>query len=552
MERLRSILVVEDEGAARENLQFMLEEFGFDTAGAADAGEARNLLSDPANGFDLILLDVGLPDGDGRELCRWLRREGFAMPVVMLTGHGEHRDVLSGLDSGASDYVPKPYKTGELVARIRAHIRAYAASDNAPFQAGFWEVRPTHRLMLDRRDGRVVRISDRELRMLRLMSKGFPSATSRRGPPGNRVGIQRIHAHAHRGDPCVQAPAEDRTRSLPSLGPHHGRSRLPPGPARKRDGAGVGRIGTAAGSFLSGAGTERHPMSSSPRERGPHVHALGGEDGTHESGRPGIARNHGGPEGGRGRRRRRGRPGQDPLVRRGHLASLHGRMAPLMEQVSIHSAVLRAMDEAWSAAKVSEMGDVPDWPLLPDARLTGRLLRRRRNLEPGLLGMDFRERRADAPQVYFGIALGRDDPEGVLAAEAGMRGLAPHVPPRRGRAPGVRRPRGRGGLRRRGAAVPAPVARPRAGMPGASRPGGRLPLPARCAGGGLGASLALGGRGVGEMEPGLRRVPPGTSSRRDARTGSRESGPPSPRRAFRDMTPPLPAWDGAGFQHRSL
>ena len=179
MARCQSILVVEDETAAREHLRFMLEDAGFDVVGAADAREARGFISDPANGFDMVLLDVGLPDGNGRDVCTWIRREGFTMPVVMLTGHGEQKDVLSGLDSGASDYVPKPYRTGELVARIRAHLRAYDMSEDAPFHAGFWEVRPTRRVMVDRRDGRVVRITDREMRMLRLISKGFPSATSR-------------------------------------------------------------------------------------------------------------------------------------------------------------------------------------------------------------------------------------------------------------------------------------------------------------------------------------------------------------------------------------
>src|SRR4029450_10624743 len=83
--------------------------------------------------YDAVLLDVGLPDGDGRELCAKLRREGKRMPIVMLTGADAEADVVRGLDAGANDYVAKPFRAGELLARLRAQLRGFDSSEHAAF-----------------------------------------------------------------------------------------------------------------------------------------------------------------------------------------------------------------------------------------------------------------------------------------------------------------------------------------------------------------------------------------------------------------------------------
>ena len=86
--------------------------------------------------YDLVILDVGLPDTDGRELCRRMRKQGVKCPVLMLTGHDSDADTILGLDAGANDYVTKPFKFPVLLARIRAQLRQHEQSEDAVFQLG--------------------------------------------------------------------------------------------------------------------------------------------------------------------------------------------------------------------------------------------------------------------------------------------------------------------------------------------------------------------------------------------------------------------------------
>ncbi len=114
------VLVVEDEEAISEPLGEHLAREGFDPAIAGTIEEARGLLQQAPP--DLILLDVMLPDGDGRDLCREIRRTSD-VPIIMLTARGEEVDKIVGLELGADDYVVKPFSAGELVARMRAIMR---------------------------------------------------------------------------------------------------------------------------------------------------------------------------------------------------------------------------------------------------------------------------------------------------------------------------------------------------------------------------------------------------------------------------------------------
>ena len=114
------ILVVEDDPAIGTNLERALHNSGYRVVRASSVVEARAVVATPS----LVLLDLGLPDGDGLDLAKELPRRWPDVPIIMLTARTEEIDVVIGLDSGAVDYVTKPFRLAELLARIRAHLRA--------------------------------------------------------------------------------------------------------------------------------------------------------------------------------------------------------------------------------------------------------------------------------------------------------------------------------------------------------------------------------------------------------------------------------------------
>ena len=114
------ILLVEDDSALRGALEELLCREGYDVVKASNVRSARDGLDATA---DLVILDVGLPDGDGVELCRSWRTEGVQTPILFLTAKDEEMDVVRGLDSGGNDYVTKPFRMQELLSRIRALLR---------------------------------------------------------------------------------------------------------------------------------------------------------------------------------------------------------------------------------------------------------------------------------------------------------------------------------------------------------------------------------------------------------------------------------------------
>src|SRR5207248_11352733 len=120
---------------------------------------ARALQLGSAERFDAILLDVGLPDMDGRELCRLLRQAGVQVPIIMLTGADSDADTVLGLDSGADDYVTKPFRLSVLLARLRAHLRQSEHSDHAGFTIGPYTFRPSAKLLIDQGGRRRVRLT---------------------------------------------------------------------------------------------------------------------------------------------------------------------------------------------------------------------------------------------------------------------------------------------------------------------------------------------------------------------------------------------------------
>jgi DNA-binding response OmpR family regulator len=160
-------LLVDDDDDLREALgeQLVMTE-DFDVFDAATAAEAMARVKDMI--YDLIILDVGLPDTDGRELCRLMRKQGIRAPVVMLTGHDGDADTILGLDAGANDYVTKPFKFPVLLARIRAQLRQHEQSEDAIFQLGPYTFKPAMKMLITE-DDRKVRLTEKETNILKFL-----------------------------------------------------------------------------------------------------------------------------------------------------------------------------------------------------------------------------------------------------------------------------------------------------------------------------------------------------------------------------------------------
>jgi DNA-binding response OmpR family regulator len=167
MTGLKKILLVDDDDDLREALseQLVMTE-DFDVFEAGTGGEAIARVREQH--YDLVILDVGLPDTDGRELCRVLRKNGVRCPVVMLTGHDSDADTILGLDAGANDYVTKPFRFPVLLARIRAQLRTHEQSEDAVFQIGPYTFKPAMKLLIDERD-RKIRLTEKETNILKFL-----------------------------------------------------------------------------------------------------------------------------------------------------------------------------------------------------------------------------------------------------------------------------------------------------------------------------------------------------------------------------------------------
>ncbi len=164
----RRILIVDDDQALRQSLaeQLQLHE-EFETSAAAAAAEALELVK--AHYFDAILLDVGLPDMDGRELCRLMRRGGVRSPILMLTAADGDANAILGLDSGANDYITKPFRLNLLLARLRAQLRQHELSEDAIFTIGPYSFRPGTKLLVDDTRRKKVRLTEKETAILKYL-----------------------------------------------------------------------------------------------------------------------------------------------------------------------------------------------------------------------------------------------------------------------------------------------------------------------------------------------------------------------------------------------
>jgi DNA-binding response OmpR family regulator len=177
MRNTRKILIVDDDSELRDALTDQLslhEEF---EAAAAENG-TKGVQVAKEGQVDLVIMDVGLPDIDGREAVRMLRRNGFKAPIIMLTGNGTDSDIILGLESGANDYVTKPVRFAVLLARIRTQLRQHEASEDAIFAIGPYKFWPASKLLLNQ-EGRKLRLTEKETSILRYLYRAGQRPASR-------------------------------------------------------------------------------------------------------------------------------------------------------------------------------------------------------------------------------------------------------------------------------------------------------------------------------------------------------------------------------------
>tara|TARA_B100000614_G_scaffold246441_3_gene252499 strand:- start:3969 stop:4688 length:720 start_codon:yes stop_codon:yes gene_type:complete len=177
MNGTKKILVVDDDDALRGSLAEQLqlhEEFSCASVASGTAG----LDFARAHHVDLVLLDVGLPDMDGREVCRLMRKAGIKVPIVMLTGADTDSDTILGLDAGANDYVAKPFRFGVLLARIRAHLRSHEQSEDAIFKIGPYSFRPSAKILVDGQEKKI-RLTEKETSILKYLYRAGSKVVGR-------------------------------------------------------------------------------------------------------------------------------------------------------------------------------------------------------------------------------------------------------------------------------------------------------------------------------------------------------------------------------------
>jgi DNA-binding response OmpR family regulator len=167
MSSVKRILLVDDDASLRGLLSEQLslyEEFSILQAETALEG----IKASRGDHLDLVLMDVGLPDMDGREAVRVMRKNGFKSPIIMLTANDTEADTVLGLEAGANDYVAKPFRFAVLLARIRAHLRQFEASEDAQFNVGPYIFRPGAKILITEK-GSKVRLTEKETSILRYL-----------------------------------------------------------------------------------------------------------------------------------------------------------------------------------------------------------------------------------------------------------------------------------------------------------------------------------------------------------------------------------------------
>jgi len=174
----KHILLVDDDSTLAHMLadQLVLH----DQFGTTIVNSGKEALETVKGGHvDLVILDVGLPDIEGREVCRQMRKQGASMPVIMLTASDSDADQILGLEAGANDYVAKPFHFNVLLARIRAQLRQHEQSEDAVFTVGRFSFQPGLKLLVDTGSDSKIRLTEKETAILRYLYRAGKDAVSR-------------------------------------------------------------------------------------------------------------------------------------------------------------------------------------------------------------------------------------------------------------------------------------------------------------------------------------------------------------------------------------
>lgn len=164
------LLLLDDDGDFRGLVADELRGAGFRPVEAGTMAEAEAIALHGPIRFEALILDVNLPDGDGRDLCARLREVGLRVPVLMLTGRDGDDDVVRGLEAGAHDYVTKPVRPAVLIARLRTLLRLHESSLDAVFTLGPWQFHPAQRLLQDAK-GVKIWLTAKEVDILRHLQR---------------------------------------------------------------------------------------------------------------------------------------------------------------------------------------------------------------------------------------------------------------------------------------------------------------------------------------------------------------------------------------------
>jgi DNA-binding response OmpR family regulator len=178
MSKGKKILLVDDDEQLRQSLAEQLglhEEFTTVQAGSA----SQALEKAKTDYFDALILDIGLPDMDGRDLCKLLRRNGVKAPILLLTGADSDADTILGLDAGANDYITKPFRITVLLARLRAHLRQHERSEDAVLAIGPYEFQPAAKLLVEKGGKKKIRLTEKEAAILKFLFRAGERAVGR-------------------------------------------------------------------------------------------------------------------------------------------------------------------------------------------------------------------------------------------------------------------------------------------------------------------------------------------------------------------------------------
>ena len=183
------LLVVNDDAFLRATLTEQFAAEGFDEVYEAETLIATFREIDLRNP-DLIILDTRLPDGNGIEICRRLRERGFTKPIIMLTGQNAEQDIISSLEAGANDYVIKPMRLGELLARVKSQLWQHKALDTARFSIGGLSFLPANKLLKSGDENCKVILTEKESTVLKYLYHTHPNFVTKEELLAEVWGIQ--------------------------------------------------------------------------------------------------------------------------------------------------------------------------------------------------------------------------------------------------------------------------------------------------------------------------------------------------------------------------